>query len=101
MRRACIQFQWQAFDSDRYLLNCNNGTLDLRTKTFYPHNPDDLLTKICAVDYIPSAHSERFDAFIDEIMSHDTEKARFLQKATRLWHQRDTRYECLFRSTEN
>ena len=46
-----------AFDSDRYLLNCNNGTLDLRTKSFYPHNPDDLLTKICAVDYI-DAHDD-------------------------------------------
>lgn len=85
-----------AFDSDRYLLNCNNGTLDLRTKTFYPHNPDDLLTKICAVDYIPSAQSERFDAFIDEIMSHDTEKARFLQKALGYGISGDTRYECLF-----
>ena len=85
-----------AFDSDRYLLNCNNGTLDLRSKTFYPHNPDDLLTKICAVDYIPSAHSQRFDAFIDEIMSHDKEKARFLQKSLGYGISGDTRYECLF-----
>lgn len=85
-----------AFDSNRYLLNCNNGTLDLKAKTFYLHNPDDLLTKICAVDYIPSAHSQRFDAFIDEIMSHDSEKARFLQKSLGYGISGDTRYECLF-----
>ena len=34
-----------AFDRNRYLLNCNNGTLDLRAKTFYPHNPMTCLPK--------------------------------------------------------
>lgn len=84
------------FDDDLYLLNCNNGTLDLKTKVFRPHSPNDFLTKMCPVDYIPSARSERFETFIDEIMSHDKEKSRFLQKALGYGLSGDTRYECLF-----
>lgn len=84
------------FDADRYLLNCNNGTLDLCTMEFRDHRPEDFLTKATSVDYIPSAVSPRFMKFIDEITSHDTEKALFLQKALGYGISGDTRYECLF-----
>ena len=84
------------FDTDRYLLNCNNGTLDLHTMEFREHRPEDFLTKITSVDYLPSATSSRFIKFIDEITSHDAEKALFLQKALGYGISGDTRYECLF-----
>lgn len=84
------------FDVNRYLFNCNNGTLDLKSRAFRPHSPDDLLTKLCPVDYVPSARSERFENFIDEIMSHDKEKSRFLQKALGYGISGDTKHECLF-----
>lgn len=84
------------FDVNRYLFNCNNGTLDLKSRTFRTHDPNDLLTKLCPVDYDPSARSELFEDFIDEIMSHDTEKAHFLQKALDYGISGDTRHECLF-----
>ncbi len=84
------------FDVNRYFFNCNNGTLDLKSRTFRPHNPNDLLTKLCPVDYDLTARSKRFEGFIDEIMSHDTEKAHFLQKALGYGISGDTRHECLF-----
>lgn len=34
------------FDRDPFLFNCQNGTLNLRTGQFLPHNPADLLTKM-------------------------------------------------------
>lgn len=71
----------QEFDSDRYLFNCANGTLDLRTMAFREHSAEDRLTKITPVDYVPGARSDRYTRFISEIMSGDVEKARFLQKA--------------------
>jgi putative DNA primase/helicase len=37
-------------DADNYLLNCQNGTLDLRTLEFRPHNPADRITKITGAD---------------------------------------------------
>ena len=86
----------EKFDVDRYLLNCNNGTLDLRTMEFREHRPEDFFTKISKVDYIPSAKSPRFDKFIEEITSGDKEKARFLQKALGYGISGDTRFECIF-----
>jgi len=51
---------FQSFDQDRYLLNCQNGTLDLRTMHFYEHRAPDFLSKIAGASYLPDAHSERF-----------------------------------------
>ena len=86
----------QEFDSDRYLFNCANGTLDLRTMAFREHSAEDRLTKITPVDYVPGARSDRFTRFISEIMSGDVEKARFLQKALGYSVSGDTRFECMF-----
>jgi putative DNA primase/helicase len=84
------------FDTDRYLFNCNNGTLDLRTMQFRDHSPEDRLTKIVPVKYDPNAVCPRFTSFIDEIMSGDKEKAKFLQKALGYAVSGDTRFECMF-----
>lgn len=86
----------ERFDHDRYLFNCNNGTLDLRQDGFREHRAEDLLTKLSPVDYDVAADSPRFDRFIEEVMSHDEDKARFLQKALGYGISGDTRYECLF-----
>ena len=86
----------EEFDTDRYLFNCNNGTLDLRTMQFRNHSPEDRLTKIAPVKYDPNAICLRFTNFIDEIMSGDKEKSKFLQKALGYAVSGDTRFECMF-----
>lgn len=86
----------QDFDSNRYLFNCGNGTLDLRTMKFWEHSADDRLMKITPVEYLPGAKSCRYERFITEIMSGDMEKARFLQKAIGYSVSGDTRFECMF-----
>lgn len=81
------------FDRDPWLLNLNNGTLDLHTMELKEHNPDDLLTQLSPVDYNPSAACPRWDRFIAEIMEPaeteadgqerekvQADKAAFLQK---------------------
>lgn len=87
---------FKTFDQDRYLLNCQNGTLDLRTMHFHEHKASDFLSKIAGASYLPEAHSERFEQYIDEIMSGDQEKAKFLQKSLGYAVTGDTRHECLF-----
>ena len=47
-----------AVDRDPWLLNCANGTVDLRTGEIKPHDPDDYITKLCPVPYDPDARSE-------------------------------------------
>lgn len=86
----------ERFDSNRYLFNCNNVTFNLRNGIPKEHSPEDFLTKISPVDYDPVARSERFDRFIDEVMSADRDKALFLQKALGYDICGDTRYKCMF-----
>lgn len=57
----------EEFDADRYLLNCENGTLDLRTMQSRDHDLEDRLTKMAHVSYDPAATCNRFERYIDEI----------------------------------
>lgn len=51
------------FDSDPWLLNFPNGTLDLHTFQLRDHRPDDLLTRCSAVPYREGATSPLLDDF--------------------------------------
>lgn len=84
-----------SFDADIYIFNCKNGTLHIDTGEFTEHRSTDLLTKISPVVYDPTAYSERFATYIDEIMSGDTERAKFLQKILGYGLTGDTRHECM------
>lgn len=83
------------FDSDPYIFNCKNGTLDARKRTCQEHKSSDKLTKISNVVFDSNAHSDRWDNFILEIMSGDIEKAKFLQKIFGYGLTGDTRHECM------
>ena len=84
-----------SFDADIYIFNCKNGTLHIDTGEFTEHRSTDLLTKISPVVYDPTAYSERFSTYIDEIMSGDADRARFLQKILGYGLTGDTRHECM------
>lgn len=71
----------EAFDSDLWLLNCANGTIDLRTGTLQPHNRADLLTKITPVEYHPGRKCERFERFLLDGTGGDVALVQFLQVA--------------------
>lgn len=63
---------------------------------FLPHDPEDKLTKISDVAYDPDARCEWLEMFVDEIMSGDEARARFLQRALGYALSGDSRFECLF-----
>lgn len=66
------------FDAGAYLLNCANGTLDLKTGELRPHRREDLLTKICPVGYDPEAKAERWGVFLQEIFNADRSLIDFI-----------------------
>lgn len=70
-----------ALDRDPYLLNVQNGTIDLRTGHLRPHDAGDLLTKLAPVDYDPDAQCPTWDAFLDEIMARRPSLVEYLQRA--------------------
>ncbi len=84
------------FDRDPYIFNCTNGTLNLKTGKFYAHRPEDFLSKMGGVAYDPTAKCECWLVHIDEIMSGEKGKARFLQKSLGYSLTGDTRFECFF-----
>lgn len=85
-----------AFDSNKFLFNLENGTLDLSTMTFKPHDPKDFITKISHIVYDPEATCPRWIQFVDEVMEGRTAVARYLQKAIGYSLSGDTSLECLF-----
>jgi len=85
-----------AFDRDRMLLNCQNGTLDLNNFGLRPHNAGDYITKITRIHYDHEAVCPRWNKFVDEVMCGDTDTAVFLQKALGYSLTGDTSEECFF-----
>lgn len=82
-------------DADPWLLNCLNGTLDLRTGALRPHNPADMITKLAPVDYNPAARSTTWESFLADATGAD-ELARFLARAVGYSLTGDTGEEVLF-----
>lgn len=68
------------FDAHPQLLNCRNGTLDLRSGELRPHSPGDLCRKMAAAQYIPEAPCPKWEAFMQVIFQEDGELVRYFQK---------------------
>lgn len=83
------------FDRDPWLLNCQNGTLDLRTGELREHRRGDFITRLVPTEYDPGARSELFQAFLDRILP-DPEVQRFTQKAAGYSITGSTELEKLF-----
>jgi putative DNA primase/helicase len=82
-------------DSDPWLLNCLNGTIDLKTGSFKEHSPNDLITKCCPVNFDPNAESEVWELFLKQTMP-DAALREFVQKAVGYSLTADIREEKLF-----
>ncbi|MBR2277806.1 MAG: hypothetical protein IJ872_01190 [Eubacterium sp.] len=84
------------FDSNPYLLNFRNGTLDLQAGVFRKHLFDDYITKCADADYGEKYRNKRFERFISEISGDDGDKAEYLQKALGYALCGSNSEECLF-----
>jgi len=58
-------------DANEWLLNCNNGTVDLRTGLIRPHKPEDRITKLIEVDYNPDALAPVWNEVLSKITMED------------------------------
>jgi putative DNA primase/helicase len=58
-------------DADPYLLNCANGTLDLRTLELRFHDPADRITKVTAAAYRPDADPRGWETFLRRVLPDD------------------------------
>ena len=77
-----------AFDQSPHLLNCQSGTINLRTGKLQPHNSADMITKVCPVEYggldfdeEDSPEALLWQKFLADITQGNEEYERFLQTA--------------------
>lgn len=83
-------------DREGFVLNVQNGTLDLRTGALRPHQREDLCTKLAPITFDGAATCPRFIRFLDRIMDGDGERIAFLQRALGYSLTGDTRDQCFF-----
>jgi len=86
----------EQLDSNPWLLNVRNGTLNVLTGEFTKHRQEDMITKITNVDYDPGADCPLWKQFIREIMDYKTDVINFVQTATGLGITGDNGEQTMF-----
>jgi len=84
------------FDKDPFLLNVNNGTIDLRTGDLLPHDAKKLLSKLTPVRFDQDATCPKWDSFLKQIMSENDDLIRYIQRAVGYALTGDQREQVLF-----
>lgn len=68
------------FDTNPYLLNVDNGSVDLRTGELRPHDPTDVCRKKISIPFVESAKDEKWEMVIRDVTCGDPELSHYLQK---------------------
>ncbi len=83
------------FDNAAYKLNCENGTIDLKSGELLPHRAEDMITRITPVAYDPEARCSLWDNFLERVLP-DPEVRAFLPRAAGYSICGDPREEKIF-----
>jgi putative DNA primase/helicase len=83
-------------DKDPWLLNVENGTVDLRTGELREHRQEDMITKTARVAYDKNADCPIWKKFLMEIMNYNADLIRFIQTAAGWAVTGDTSEQSMF-----
>ncbi|VVB55629.1 DNA primase [uncultured archaeon] len=83
-------------DRNKFLLNVQNGTFDLKAGTILPHDKDHYITKIANVNWEKNTQSQLWLDFLDRIFAGNKNLISFVQRAIGYSLSGDTKEECLF-----
>lgn len=83
-------------DTNHWLFNCLNGTLDLKSGQLSPHRKEDMLTILVSVEYRPDAQCPRWLNFLDRVAGDNAELVGYLQRAVGYSLTGDTKNQVLF-----
>lgn len=76
----CLTVRMAELDADPWVINCANGTVDLRTGDLRPHDRDDLLTQIVDIEYDLEARAPLWSAFLSTAMRGSIGLTTYLQR---------------------
>jgi P4 family phage/plasmid primase-like protien len=68
LAKSEVPVQPEELDSDPWLLNVSNGTLDLRSGDVLEHSREDLITKLAPVEYDHAASAPTWSAVLERAM---------------------------------
>ncbi len=71
---------FEDYDSNLFRLNTASGVLTLDTQTVDPHDPADMMTKLCPAPYDKAAQCPKWQKFLARILP-DPDVRLFVQKA--------------------
>jgi putative DNA primase/helicase len=92
-RIAASVDQW---DTDPWLLNTPDGTVDLRTGELREYRREDYMTKMTAVAPDARCRTPLFDAFLDRVTQSDASYKSFLKRTAGYSLTGSTREEAMF-----
>lgn len=78
--RASALKLWPGFDGNRHLLNCANGTIDLKTGKLRESRREDFLTRRVDLPFQKDAPCPRFLRFLEEIRDGNQVEIAFLKR---------------------
>ncbi len=81
LAKGALYVEATDFDRDTWLLNVEDGTIDLRTGDLREHNPNDLITKLAPVEYRGTSDGTRWKLFLLEVFDNDLELIDYVQRA--------------------
>lgn len=91
-----IAIEARELDRHKWLLNCRNGTIDLKAGMLRPHQREDLITKIIDVSFDPAATCPIWEGFLGRVMGNSHQAISFLQRAAGYSLTGDVREEVFF-----
>jgi putative DNA primase/helicase len=86
----------EQFDADPWLLNCQNGVLELKTGVLREHRRNDFMSKLCPVEYDADATCPLWMQCLDRWMAGDEELIRYLQRSIGYALSGDVSEQCLW-----
>jgi putative DNA primase/helicase len=94
--RTDVAIAHEALDADPWLLNTQNGIVDLRSDAQRPHEREARMTKIAGTEMGNRYGCPTWVAFLTRIMGGDTEMVSFIQRVVGYCLTGSTREQCLF-----
>jgi putative DNA primase/helicase len=96
LARSQVAVNTEDLNKDPYLLNCLNGTIDLREGKLRAFDKADLITKQVPIEFDPEAVYEEWNTFLQTAMCKRQSLVDFLQRAAGYSLTGITKEECFF-----
>lgn len=96
LAKAELPVRPEQFNRQLHLMNCSNGTVNLKTGELQPHKASDMLTRCIKTAYHPQATRPITDPFLSWMFEGNTALIEFFQTALGMSLSGDTREQSWF-----